>query len=162
MAEVVRHSTSKLPDEDLHAIATYLKDVDGGPEPDGGKPDAAAANAGARVFKDSCSGCHNADGKGVPGMLPPLARNANVQQRDPTTVLRVILEGARTEPTGKRPTPFAMPAYGWKLTDAQIAAVASYVRTSWGNKGGAVDTATVESLRKSLKKDLHGNPTGGS
>ena len=162
MAEVVRHSTSKLPDEDLHAIATYLKDVDGGPEPDGGKPDAAAANAGARVFKDSCSGCHNADGKGVPGMLPPLARNANVQQRDPTTVLRVILEGARTEPTDKRPTPFAMPAYGWKLTDAQIAAVASYVRTSWGNKGGPVDTATVESLRKSLKKDMHGNPTGGS
>lgn len=162
MAEVVRYSTSKLPEEDLRAIATYLKDTDGGPAPDAAKPDDAVANAGATVFKDSCSGCHKPDGTGVPGMFPPLAHNANVQQRDPTTVLRVILEGARTEPTKERPTPFAMPAYGWKLTDAQIAAVASYVRSSWGNKGAPVDAATVRKLRKSISSNLHGNPTGGS
>jgi mono/diheme cytochrome c family protein len=152
MAEVVADSTSKLPDSDLHAIATYLKDADGGPA---GQPAPVAQDdkmivAGKAVFADSCSACHQAEGKGVPGMFPPLVHNANVQQRDPTTVIRVILEGARTVATDKRPTPFAMPAYGWKLKDDEIAAVATYVRNSWGNSAPAVTDSEVRNLRQNL------------
>ena len=118
--------------------------------------------AGKAIFADSCAGCHRADGKGVPRMFPPLAHNANVQQRDPTTVLRVILEGARTAPTDKAPTPFTMPAFDWKLKDDQIAAVANYVRNSWGNSAPPVTAATVKDLRQHLRDSLHGSPTGGS
>ena len=64
--------------------------------------------------------------------------NANVQSADATSVIRVILEGARTVPTDAQPTPSSMPSFGWKLTDDEIAAVATYVRNSWGNAAAAV------------------------
>jgi mono/diheme cytochrome c family protein len=44
-----------------------------------------------------------------------------------------------------------MPAFGWKLSDAQIAAVATFLRTSWGNRASAVSAATVAELRKTLR-----------
>ncbi len=155
MAEVVENSTSKLPESDLHAIATYIKDIDGGPKP----PPPAAQDktdpqmtAGAAIFADSCSGCHQADGSGVPRMFPPLQHNANVQQRDPSTVIRIILQGARTAATDKRPTPFSMPAFNWKLKDDEVAAVATYVRNAWGNHAPPVDGGQVHDMRQNLKK----------
>ncbi|HZL32251.1 MAG TPA: cytochrome c [Pseudolabrys sp.] len=162
MAEVVQDSTSKLPDTDLKAIATYIKDVDGGPNPppppEREKSDPKTV-AGAAIFADSCSACHAPDGKGVPHMFPPLEHNANVQQRDPTTVIRVILQGAQTAATDAKPTPFAMPAFNWKLKDDQIAAVATYVRNAWGNHAPPVDPGQVRDMRQKLKKDRAG---GGS
>jgi mono/diheme cytochrome c family protein len=162
MAEVVQNSTSKLPDADLKAIATYIKDVDGGPNPppppEHDKSDPKTM-AGVAIFADSCSACHAPDGKGVPHMFPPLEHNANVQQRDPTTVIRVILQGAQTAATDARPTPFAMPAFNWKLKDDQIAAVATYVRNAWGNHAPPVDPGQVRDMREKLKKERAG---GGS
>ena len=72
-------------------------------------------DAGKAIFADACSACHQADGKGVARMFPPLVHNANVQSADATSVIRVILEGARTVPTDARPTPSSMPSFGWKL-----------------------------------------------
>jgi mono/diheme cytochrome c family protein len=155
MAEVVQDSTSKLTDGDLKAIATYIKDVDGGPNPPIPPPppkDDKKMSAGEAIFSDSCSACHAPDGTGVPRMFPPLAGNANVQSRDPTSVIRVILQGAQTAPTDKAPTPFSMPSFDWKLKDDQIAAVASYVRNSWGNSAPPVGADQVRSLRKSLQE----------
>jgi mono/diheme cytochrome c family protein len=159
MAEVVQNSTSKLPDSDLRAIATYIKDVNGGSAPTASKPDDNVMAAGKAIYADSCSACHQADGKGVPRMFPPLRHDVNAQQQDPTTVVRVILQGARTAATDKRPTPFAMPAYDWKLNDKQVAAVASYVRNAWGNSAPAVTADQVQSLRKALHQS---EATGGS
>ncbi|HEX3708562.1 MAG TPA: c-type cytochrome [Pseudolabrys sp.] len=159
MAEVVADSTSKLPDVDLRAMAAYIKDVDGGAPATASKPDEKIMTAGGAIFNDSCGACHQSDGSGVPHMFPPLKHDVNVQQSDPTTVIRVILEGARTVPTDKRPTPFAMPAYGWKLKDDQIAAVATYVRNAWGNSAPAVTASEVTALRKSLRKE---RAAGGS
>jgi mono/diheme cytochrome c family protein len=65
-------------------------------------------------------------------------------------VIRVILDGARTVATDARPTPSSMPAFGWKLDDAQLAAVATYVRNAWGNAAPAVTTDQVEDLRAAL------------
>ena len=155
MAEVVADSTSKLPDADLHAIATYIKDVE---RRVGSRPAKSVAGnnkfmmAGKQIFADSCSACHQPDGKGVPRMFPPLEHNANVQQQDPTTVVRVILQGARTVATDKRPTPFAMPAFDWKLKDDQIAAVATYVRNAWGNSAPPVTPEKVHDLRQQIKQ----------
>lgn len=151
MAEVVTNSTSKLPDSDLHAIATYLLDSDGSPTRSIDPPRQTLMTAGEAIFTDSCAGCHKTDGAGVPLMFPPLAGNANVQSRNPTTVLRVILEGARTVATDARPTAATMPAYRWKLDDAAVAAVASYVRNAWGNQAPAVSAGQVEELRDRLR-----------
>jgi mono/diheme cytochrome c family protein len=49
-----------------------------------------------------------------------------------------------------RPTPLSMPAFSWKLSDAQIAAVASYVRNSWGNAAPAVTADQVKDLREKI------------
>ncbi|MGH6684984.1 MAG: c-type cytochrome, partial [Pseudolabrys sp.] len=156
MAEVVADSTSKLPDSDLKAIATYIKDVDGGPDkaPPPLARDDKMMVSGQAIYADSCAACHQADGKGVPGMFPPLVHNVNAQQKDPTTVIRVILQGARTVATDKRPTAVAMPAFDWKLKDDEIAAVATYVRNSWGNAAPPVPPDKVKSLRGTLKKSL--------
>jgi mono/diheme cytochrome c family protein len=54
--------------------------------------------------------------------------------------------------TNARPTPLSMPAFDWKLTDDQIAALASYVRNSWGNSAPTVSASDVQSLRHSIQK----------
>lgn len=154
MAEVVSNSTSKLPDADLHAIAVYVKDAPGAAVEPGSSPDKKMMATGKAIFQDSCGACHQADGKGVPRMFPPLAHNANVQSSDPTTILRVILEGAQTVPTSARPTPSSMPAYTWKLSDDQIAAVANFVRNSWGNSAPAVSASQVAEMRKQLQANI--------
>ncbi|MGE5540289.1 MAG: cytochrome c [Gemmatimonas sp.] len=154
MAEVVRNSTSKLDDGDLRAIAVYLKDLPGSDKT--GSPartDDKVVAAGKAIFDDSCGACHKPSGEGVPFMFPPLKGNANVQASDPTSLIRIVLGGARTEPTDAEPTPSAMPAYDWKLSDAEIAAVVTYIRNAWGNRAPAVSAGDVQSLRKALAKE---------
>jgi mono/diheme cytochrome c family protein len=150
MSEVVTHSTAKMSDDDLRAVATYLKSLPGTAGPKPAAPDQAVMAAGKAIYVDSCSACHRSDGNGVPHMFPPLAKNGNVQSDDPTTVVRMILQGARTAVTDQRPTPSSMPAYGWKLDDSQVAAVATYVRNAWGNAAPAVSSAQVQSLKTRL------------
>lgn len=132
MGEVVELSTSKLSDDDAKAMATYLKDQSG-PKP---AADSAAEShvlaAGGAIYQDLCSACHKSDGSGVPNLIPDLAHVATVRMGDPTTVLRVILQGAQSVATDQEPTGPAMPAFGWQLNDAQVAAVATYVRNHWG------------------------------
>jgi mono/diheme cytochrome c family protein len=155
MSEVVTDSTSKMSDKDLKAIAVYLKDVPGAGDNTPVAPDKSVMNAGQAIYLDSCAACHGSDGKGSPHMFPPLAKNANVQSGDPTTVIRAIVEGIQTAQTDARPTASAMPAYGWKLNDAQIAAVATYVRNNWGNAAPAVSSGQVQSLKKQLIPATH-------
>jgi mono/diheme cytochrome c family protein len=155
MSDVVTHSTAKMSDGDLRAIATYLKDLPGAAPARAAAPDPAVMEAGKAIFLDSCSSCHRSDGIGVPHMFPPLAKNANVQSDDPMTLVRIILEGARTAVTDPRPTPSTMPAYGWKLDDRQVAAVATYVRNAWGNAAPAVSAADVKSLNTRLTAITH-------
>jgi mono/diheme cytochrome c family protein len=128
MAEVVANSTSKLNDDDLRAIAVYVKDVGAKPSNAPRQAEQAVVDAGKAIFADSCSGCHQAQGEGVERMFLALAHNAIVQSADPTTIIRIIIEGAQTVPTQARPTPSSMPAYNWKLSDEQIAAVVTFVR----------------------------------
>jgi len=151
MAEVITDSTSKLSDADLAAIATYLKDR---PVPAAQKqayqPDPKLLRAGEAVYLDNCSACHRSNGEGVAETFPALKADAAVQGTDPTTIIRLILDGVHTVATDTRPTPFSMPAFGWKLSDEQIAAVASYIRSNWGNASSPVSLSEVRSMRQSL------------
>jgi cytochrome c553 len=118
---------------------------------------------GEAIFMDACSACHLQHGEGQPYAFPPLAQSADVQQADPTTAIHVILAGVRAQPTAAAPTPFTMPAFAWKLDDAQVAAVATYVRNQWGNAAPAVTAAQVAQLRGRLTPDAayasHAPPT---
>jgi mono/diheme cytochrome c family protein len=150
MAEVVSYSTSQLSDADLNAIATYLKSVPASPNSNPTAPDARTMKAGAAVYFDSCTACHHVEGHGSERLFPPLAGSAVAQQSDPTNVIRLILAGGRAAPTPTRPTSVSMPSFAWKLTNQEIADVATYVRNSWGNRAGPVSADDVATLRKTL------------
>jgi mono/diheme cytochrome c family protein len=150
MADAVTHSTSKLKDDDIAAIATYLKDSGEGGS--GSKPAPVAANdkamkVGAAIFKDSCAACHRDSGRGDVSLFPRLAGSALVQSDDPTTLARVVLHGSRAVATSAKPTGPAMPAFDWRLNDAQIAAVLTYIRNSWGNTASPVSSSDVAEQR---------------
>jgi mono/diheme cytochrome c family protein len=155
MADAVSHSTSKMTDADIAAIATYLKDSGAvGPAPRLAPVAAndSAMRAGAAIYKDSCAACHKDSGEGEIHLFPRLAGSALVQSDDPTTLVRVVLEGTRAVSTPSAPTSPAMPAFDWRLNDAQVAAVLTYVRNSWGNAAPAVSAGAVASQRTSLAK----------
>ena len=105
---------------------------------------------GSAIFFDGCTACHLAGGKGQPGMFPPLQGSGVAQQHDPTGVIRLILAGTRTAPTRSRPSFQSMPSFAWKLSDQEIADVATYVRNSWGNRAPPVDAHQVAAVRSKL------------
>jgi mono/diheme cytochrome c family protein len=144
MALVVKNSTSQMSEADLSAMATYLKDMPANSTLRQGKPapDPTRA-AGAALYLDHCAGCHQAGGRGMPGVFPPLAGNGVVLASDPADILKVVLHGVPAQ--GKY---VPMPAFAGQLNDQQVADLANYLRTSWGN-GAAPNTtaAMAERLR---------------
>jgi mono/diheme cytochrome c family protein len=149
MAEVVVNSTSKMSEADVRAVAVYLKDLPAGvPEPAVTPPPQAEMAAGAAVYARVCIACHEADGSGAPRIYPPLPGNANLQSADPSSTLRVILDGALTVTTPRAPNTGSMPAYARELSDRQIADVANYIRNSWGNAAPLVTPAQVAKARR--------------
>jgi mono/diheme cytochrome c family protein len=152
MAEEVAQSSTHMTDADLHAIAVYLKDQPG--KNDGAATPVSAQDSAMRVggaiFRDECSACHTPDGKGVPSLFPMLNGSPAVQSREATSIIGVILHGARSVGTDTEPTAPAMPAFGRFLTDDQIAAVATYIRNAWGNAAPAVTAEQVKHMRGGL------------
>jgi mono/diheme cytochrome c family protein len=148
MSEVVVNSTSKMSDGDIRAIATYLKDLPAGaPEPAVTPPPPAQMADGEKIYKGACIACHEADGSSAPRIYPPLPGNANLQSADPSSTLRIMLDGAQTVTTPRAPNTGSMPAYA-KLSDQQIADVTTYIRNAWGNAAPAVTAAQVAKARK--------------
>lgn len=100
---------------------------------------------GKRIYAN-CQACHQADGRGVEGNYPPLAGSSWVTG-SPETLVRILLHGVEGElEVGGRVYNQAMPP--WKhLRDEQLAAVATYIRASWGNAATPVAAATVEAVR---------------
>ena len=149
MAEVVVHSTSKISDEDVHAIAVYLKSLPAGPpEAEGPAPTDAELAAGKEIYAHNCVACHEADGSSSPRVYPPLNGNALLQSADPSSTLRIILDGAHTITTPRAPNPGSMPAYARQLSDEQIADVTNYIRNSFGNAAPVVTAEEVAKARK--------------
>jgi mono/diheme cytochrome c family protein len=151
MSEEIEHASSGMTDADLKAIATYLKSLPG--RNDDQKAVAAddpQMKAGQAIYRDQCSACHQLDGKGVANLFPALANSSQMRSDDPATVIRLILQGARSVATKGEPTGPGMPSFAWQLTDAQVAAVVTYIRNSWGSAAPAVSPDVVENSRKDL------------
>lgn len=151
MADVVEHSTRHLTDSDLDAIATYIKEMPGSAVVERRAEAVTLADdvrsLGALVYATQCSACHGPDGEGIPHMLPPLHNSSFAQATNPLSVVRLILEGGAAAVTDRYPTRHAMPAFDWKLTDREVAAVASFVRNSFGNRAPAVSANDVAAIR---------------
>ena len=148
MSEVVVNSTSQMSDADVRAIAVYLKDLPAGaPEPAVSSPPPAQMANGEKIYRGACVACHELDGSSAPRIYPPLPGNANLQSADPSSTLRIILDGAESVTTPRAPNKGSMPAYP-KLSDQDIADVATYIRNSWGNAAPAVTAREVGTARK--------------
>jgi mono/diheme cytochrome c family protein len=149
MADVIVSSTSKMSDADVHAIAVYLKSLPAGPpEPPVTPPPEASMKAGQAIYARVCVACHEADGSGAPRIYPPLPGNALLQSADPSSTLRIVLDGAQTVTTPRAPNTGSMPAYSRELSDQQIADVSNYIRNSWGNAAPLVTAEQVATARK--------------
>ncbi len=150
MSETLNLSTSHLTEEDLKAIAVYLKDQPGQDDKPGAAPEQSVMKTGAQIYADECSGCHKPDGSGIAALFPRLHGSPAVQQTDPTSLLRVVLRGAEAAATDKAPTGSQMPQFSWLLTDDQVAAVVTYIRNSWGNSAPAVSAGDVKKAREAF------------
>jgi mono/diheme cytochrome c family protein len=114
----------------------------------GGAPSEAEEHvSGAAVFSSRCAACHQANGRGVPGAFPPLAGSEFVNG-DSARLVRLVLHGL-TGPVTVGGATFngAMPAWQDQLKDAEIAAVLTYLRSSFGNASPGVSASLVAAQR---------------
>ncbi len=102
---------------------------------------------GKSVYATTCAACHQATGEGVAGVFPPLA-GSEWATGEEAKVVRILLHGV-TGPIEVAGETFngMMPPWGATMKDADIAAVLTYVRSTWGNKGTPITAATVAKIR---------------
>src|SRR5699024_9690999 len=105
---------------------------------------------GAALYKQTCAACHQDNGKGVTGAFPPLAGSALVTADDPEMLMRVLIQGYNS-----RPDYAVMPPFGDMLTDAEIAAIATHERTSWGNSASEITEDDVKKIREYVENELN-------
>jgi mono/diheme cytochrome c family protein len=117
-------------------VANFHSSVMGAQPPDG-----------KAIFLVNCAVCHQATGRGG-GPYPPLAGNPDVNQVDSANLIETVLNG-RTGPITVNGTQYGgnMPSWRGQLSDVQIAAVLTYVRTAWQNGAPAVSEDQVAAAR---------------
>lgn len=150
MNEVITNSTRNLTDDDVQAMATYIKALP--PIENGGKQtlDDKAQRAGETLYTIHCGTCHLPTGLGsVPGseLGASLVGSAVVQGNDPSTLINVILYGTEVVSPAPAKGWKNMKAFGNLLEDEDVATLANYLRTSWGNQGSAVTASQVAKQR---------------
>ena len=168
MAEVVLGSTQHWADADLTAMAQYLKAISqAAPAPAAAEPalslmstsptvqasaaSQSSAEAGARLYEQHCAQCHGADGMGQRAgsqqALPALKGNRAVVMPQTTNLVQIVLKGGYAPATAGNPRPFGMPPFVLTLNDAEIAAVLSHIRSTWGNQASSISALDVNRVR---------------
>lgn len=106
---------------------------------------------GAQIFAAQCVACHQANGAGLAGVFPPLA-GAEYLIGNEKLSINILLHGISGKLTVKGNVYNGMmPNFGDKLSDDEIAAVLSHVRTSFGNSASKIEAATVKAVREEGK-----------
>jgi len=153
MAEVVYNSTQYLNDEDIRAMAVYLKGLAQGSSPEKAAAPLPSAESslllslGKQIYDRECASCHGATGLGMPPHYPPLASNQSIEMASAVNPIRMVLNGGYPPGTAGNPMPYGMPPFAHRLSDDEVAAVVTYIRTSWGNRGGPVSARQANELR---------------
>lgn len=151
MTEAFNNSTQYMSDNDLGAIAHYLVSLPGNGK-DGPRwaPTAAPvawSSPGAKTYLGKCSSCHGQDGRGQGQWIPPLAGASSSMVSESATGINATLNGSDRVIAGGVPDAYRMPPYRNQLTDQEIADVLTFVRSTWGNQGDAVEAKEVHTLR---------------
>jgi alcohol dehydrogenase (quinone), cytochrome c subunit len=156
MLDVVNNSTPYLTDDDVHAMAVFLKSLPATTEQAAFVYNDAAAKSlesgesqqvGAATYLGVCAACHGSDGNGQAPYMPPLAGNPAVLDSDSSSLINLVLNGAEPLVVRGVPDAYRMPQFRIQLNDEQIAQVLSFVRRAWGNDAKAVSTDQVKKLR---------------
>jgi mono/diheme cytochrome c family protein len=153
MAEVTYNSLQYLSDEDVEAMAVYLKSL---PQRNAEAPPTSQARLvapavmelGRKTYEKQCAMCHGAEGKGHPPGFPPLAGNQSITMASPVNSIRMVLNGGYAPGTRKNPRPYGMPPFNHILNDEEAAAVVTYIRVAWENSGTPVAPQQVNELRR--------------
>jgi mono/diheme cytochrome c family protein len=156
MLDVVNNSTPYLSDDDLNAMATYLKSLpplaaQTAPSYDESTTkellSGSAKQPGATLYLGHCVSCHGADGKGQGVYIPPLAGNPVLLDPNPNSLINLVLNGSQTIVVKGTPDSYRMPQYRVQLSDGEIADVLTFVRGAWGNGTAGVTADQVKALR---------------
>jgi mono/diheme cytochrome c family protein len=153
MAEVTFNSLQYLSDDDVRAMAIFLKSLGQGSPPEAETSALSPSESslllafGETVYKTHCASCHAADGRGMPPQYPPLAGNPSIQMQSAVNPIRMVLNGGFPPGTAGNPMPYGMPPFAQTLSDDEVAAVVTYIRAAWGNRGAAVSARDANQLR---------------
>jgi mono/diheme cytochrome c family protein len=156
MAEVVYNSLQYLTDEDTRAMSVYLKSLGAGTPPVAAASGVPAEESsllmrlGKTVYDAQCASCHGAQGRGMPPQYPPLAGNQSIQMESAVNPIRMVLNGGFPPGTAGNPRPHGMPPFAQSLSDDEVAAVVTYIRSAWGNRGTAISARQANELRSAL------------
>jgi mono/diheme cytochrome c family protein len=111
-------------------------------------PQVGGPGMGPKLYAQNCSICHQPTGMGVPGQFPPLAGSEWVLEEGPNRIIRLMLNGIQGPITvNGQPFNNAMPPWRDLMSDADIAGVATYIRSTWGNKAPPVTPEQVKAIR---------------
>jgi len=155
MAEVVYNSLQYMTDADTRAMAVYLKSLGQGSPPGTARATVTSSESsllltlGKTIYDRECASCHGAQGLGKPPHYPPLAANQSIQMSSAVNPIRMVLNGGFPPGTTGNPQPYGMPPFAQSLSDDEVAAVVTYIRTAWGNRGAAVSAREANALRAS-------------
>ncbi|WP_198651554.1 c-type cytochrome [Dyella sp. C11] len=152
MAEVVYNSLQYLTDADVRAMAVYLKSLP--PTGETASPTKAESQdklrlspLGKKIYTAQCAECHGTSGEGRGWDFPPLAGNQSIQMTSSVNPIRMVLNGGYPPGTLRNPRPYGMPPFAQELSDVEVAAVVTYIRTAWQNHGTAIEAKDVNALR---------------
>jgi alcohol dehydrogenase (quinone), cytochrome c subunit len=157
MIDVVNNSTPYLSDSDISAIAVYLKSLPATCAEQAVTYDNAttvalrsgrASQPGATIYNVSCASCHGFDAKGYGAYMPALAGNPVVLDRDPSSLINLMLNGSTPVVVKGMPDPYRMPQFRHQYSDQEIAEVVTFIRNGWGNQAPVVTAAEVATLRR--------------
>lgn len=117
-------------------VVAFGPAADARPAEEVDEPDAGALiQAGAALYTMNCAPCHGENGAGYLKRFPALNRNASVLSPSPLPLIRTVLYGRGV-----------MPAFDVTLTDREVAAVLSYIRSAWENDAAVINPAQVREV----------------
>jgi nitrite reductase (NO-forming) len=108
-------------------------------------------DAGAVLFKGTCSTCHQGNGEGMANVFPPLAKS-DYMMSNPTRAIEIILNGLSGPVTVNGANYNSVMPPMSQLNDDEVANILSYVMNSWGNSGPAITADQVAKVRATTKR----------
>jgi mono/diheme cytochrome c family protein len=153
---------AQLTNAEVAAVLTYIRSAWTNKAPAVSEDQVALAGkpvmlSGADIFAAKCAACHQPNGQGS-DKFPPLDGNPHVILADPNDIVATIVNG-RSGSLSVNGKTYAgtMPTWKGQLSNPDIAAVATYIRSSWSNKAGGVTEAMVNAAGFSISAAIGGS-----